>query len=82
MQNHEILFILKQILKDKCEVTTILDENSKIVDDLQLDSVYLLTMAVEIENHFKILLNEGDDLPQTVGELRDLIAKRLDENSN
>jgi len=82
MEKSEILSTLKEILREKCEIKFEIKEDSNILNDLKLDSIYLLTMAVEIENHFKILLDEGDSLPKTVGDLCDLISDRLNEKSN
>ena len=82
MKKSEIISTLKEILREKCEIKFEVYENTNILEDLKLDSIYLLTMAVEIENHFKIFLDEGDSLPKTVGELADLISNRLNEKSN
>jgi len=48
-----------------------------IVDTLKLDSVRLLTLMVEVENHFEICLEEADEA--SIETLSDLVntVKRL-----
>ena len=42
----------------------------RLVEDLSLDSIKLLTLAMEVENHFKICLDpESDHELLTVGHL-------------
>jgi acyl carrier protein len=49
-----------------------------LVETLQLDSVRMLTLVVEIENHFQIDLQPGDELGLvSVGDLVDLLVRRL-----
>jgi len=50
----------------------------RLAEDLNLDSLKLLTLAVEIENHFRICLDpEEDHELETVGDLVQAIRKRL-----
>jgi len=47
-----------------------LREEMRLVEDLQLDSIRLLTLATEVENHFRILLSSEDEAGiLTVGDL-------------
>lgn len=49
-----------------------------LVDTLELDSLRLLTLVVEIENHFCICLDEGSETGiETVGDLVELIRSKL-----
>jgi acyl carrier protein len=42
----------------------------RLVEDLELDSLKLLTLAVEVENHFRICLDEEDEMAiETVADL-------------
>jgi len=50
-----------------------------IVETLKLDSLRLLTLVVEIENHFRVMLDEGSEQGiETVGDLVDVIRSKLD----
>jgi acyl carrier protein len=50
----------------------------RLVEDLELDSIRLLTLAVEVENHFRICLDEDDDRAvETVGDLVAVVRREL-----
>ena len=50
----------------------------RLVEDLRLDSVRLLTLAAEVENRFRILLDEADELAiETVGDLVGIVRRKL-----
>ncbi len=49
-----------------------------LVEDLELDSLKRLTLALEVENHFRICLDEEVAI-LTVGDLVEIIRERLDE---
>jgi acyl carrier protein len=49
-----------------------------LVEDLNLDSIRLLTLATEVENRFRILLDEADELAiETVGDLVSIVERKL-----
>lgn len=49
-----------------------------LVEDLKLDSIRLLTLAVEVENHFRVCLEEGDEAEiDTVGDLAAAVGRKL-----
>lgn len=51
----------------------------RLVEDLALDSIQLLTLAVEVENRFRICMNpEDEEGIETVGDLADVVAAQLD----
>ena len=53
----------------------------RLVDTLELDSLRLLTLVVEIENHFRICLDEGSEAGvETVADLVVLIRSKLEEH--
>ncbi len=81
MDKHEIEKKLKEILTDECEVdTSKLSHKSSLSKDLELDSMSFLTLAVEIENHWKIKLGENPNSPpETIEDIINLISKRLSE---
>jgi acyl carrier protein len=50
----------------------------RLVEDLELDSLKRLTLALEVENYFQICLDEEGAI-LTVGDLAEIIRERLDE---
>jgi acyl carrier protein len=55
-----------------------LDESSRLVEDLGLDSIRLLVLAAEVENRFRVALDPEDDAAvRTVGDLVDVVARKL-----
>jgi acyl carrier protein len=58
-----------------------LSRETLIVDALKLDSLRLLTLVVEIENHFRVALEDGSEAGiETVGDLIDAIRRGLDSD--
>jgi acyl carrier protein len=55
-----------------------LSPEMRLVEDLELDSLKRLTLALEVENHFRICLDEEAAI-LTVGDLVEIIQERLDE---
>lgn len=49
----------------------------RLVEDLELDSLKMLTLALEVENHFRVRLDPEAGI-ETVGELVAAIRERLD----
>jgi acyl carrier protein len=46
-----------------------LEPNLRLVEDLGLDSIKQLTLAAEVENHFRVCLDVAEDEVVTVGDL-------------
>jgi acyl carrier protein len=56
----------------------VLTPDMRLVEDLRLDSLRLLTLAAEVENRFRILLDETDEGGiQTVGDLVAIVRRKL-----
>jgi acyl carrier protein len=50
----------------------------RLVEDLRLDSVRLLTLAAEVENRFRVFLDELDEgAIETVGDLVSIVKRKL-----
>jgi acyl carrier protein len=48
-----------------------------LVEDLELDSLLLLTLAVEVENHFEICLEEEEEAGiRTVEDLVEIVLRK------
>ena len=52
-------------------------DDLRLVEDLELDSLKMLTLALEVENHFRVCLDQEMAI-ETVGDLVDAVAERLD----
>lgn len=53
---------------------------ARLVEDLELDSIRLLTLAVEVENHFRVALEpEDEEGIVTVADLVETVRHRLRE---
>ena len=49
-----------------------------LVEDLRLDSIRLLTLAAEVENHVRLRLDELDEAGiETVGDLLGIVRRKL-----
>jgi acyl carrier protein len=46
-----------------------LEPSLRLVEDLGLDSIKQLTLAAEVENHFRVCLDVAEDEVVTVGDL-------------
>jgi acyl carrier protein len=46
-----------------------LETHLRLVEDLGLDSIKQLTLAAEVENHFRVCLDVAEDEVVTVGDL-------------
>ena len=50
----------------------------RLVEDLRLDSIRLLTLAAEVENRFRIFLDELDEgAIETIGDLVAIVRRKL-----
>ena len=59
-----------------------LEPSARLVEDLGLDSLRLLTLAAEVENRFQIRLNPEDDAAiATVGDLARAIVAKAGESA-
>jgi acyl carrier protein len=77
---NEVLQAVSDILREHCGVAGDIGAESLLQEDLGLDSMGLLTLALETENHFDLCLDEAPDQPpQRVGEIVDLVMRRLEE---
>jgi acyl carrier protein len=55
-----------------------LTPDMRLIEDLRLDSVRLLTLAAEVENRFRIFLDELDEgAIETVGDLVAVVRRKL-----
>jgi acyl carrier protein len=51
----------------------------RLIEDLELDSIRMLSLAIEVENRFRIRLDPPDDAAiETVGDLVRVIEAKLE----
>ncbi|MEE2750727.1 MAG: acyl carrier protein [Myxococcota bacterium] len=82
MTSDEILKGLQTVARDHLDFEGDLDPKASIVNVLELDSIRMLTLVVEVENHFQICLEEGDEQELvTASDLVEVIRRRVHENA-
>jgi acyl carrier protein len=74
----DILEGIAQVAREHLGWEGPLDRGMRLVEDLRLDSIRLLTLAAEVENRFRVLLDEADEAEiETVGDLEDVVRRKL-----
>jgi acyl carrier protein len=75
----EILSGIEEVARRHLGWDGTLTPEMRLVEDLRLDSVRLLTLAAEVENRFRVRLDEADELAiETVGDLVSVVRRKLD----
>lgn len=78
MSDTAILDGIAQVAQEHLGWQGSLTPEMRLVEDLRLDSVRLLTLAAEVENRFRVLLDEADELAlETVGDLVAVVRRKL-----
>ncbi len=73
----EVLAEIRRVVRDELGLSREVREEDDLVQDLQLDSVGLLTLVVGLEDRFRIALQEEDAATvRTVRELAALVLSR------
>lgn len=75
-----ILAGIAEIAREKVGWDGPVSPELRLVEDLALDSIRLLTLAMEVEDHFRVCLDEEDEAEiRTLGDLADTVARKLAE---
>lgn len=78
MTDVEILAGVEAVAREHLDWQGALAPEMHLIEDLKLDSIRLLTLAVEVENRFRVALDETDDAGiHTVGDLVAAVRRRL-----
>lgn len=78
MTRAEILAGIAAVAREHLDYAGELRLDQHLVEDLTLDSIRLLTLAAEVENHFRVSLDAEDEAGiETVGDLVDVLAAKL-----
>ena len=82
MKREEILAGIEAVARDHLGREGRLQTEMDLIDDLELDSLLLLTLAVEVENRFRICLDQEDEAGiRTVGDLVEVVRRKLEQGS-
>ncbi len=74
----EILTAIAELARDHLAWQGEFQPELRLVEDLELDSLRLLTLAMVVEDHFHICLDENDEAAiVTVGDLVELVRRKL-----
>ena len=88
LSREEILQSIESVARTHLEPLDALEGVSfhaglRLVEDLALDSIQLLTLAVEVENRFRVRMDpEDEEGIETVGDLADVVASKLEGASD
>jgi len=78
----EILQGIEAVARTHLERSDRLSPGLDLIEDLELDSLGLLTLAVEVENHFQICLEQEDEAQiRTVADLMAVVERKLGKAS-
>ena len=73
----EVLELVGELARKELDFEGELKPAMRLVQDLELDSIRLLTLATAVEDHFSIVLDEQDEASiETVGDLVALIERK------
>ena len=71
-----------ETLKVRCGVQKQIELSSRLMEDLELDSMGMLALAVALENHYRVNLQEDpENPPETVQEVVNLVVERIKETA-
>jgi acyl carrier protein len=71
--------VIESIAREHLSWNGQIRREQRIIEALRLDSLRLLTLVVEIENRFRIVLDEtATSGVETVGDLVDVIGRELE----
>ena len=73
----EVLAGIAEVARMHVDWHSELRPEMQLVEDLELDSLKALTLALEVENRFKVYLDQEGDLI-TIGDLVAAIRRQLD----
>jgi len=80
MRQAEILDAIREVARQQLGFSEELRPDMRLAEDLGLDSLKSLTLAVEVENRFRIRLDpESEAQIVTVGDLVTVVGSKLDE---
>ena len=83
MNDQEILDGIREVARRHLDVDGELRADVRLAEDLELDSIKILTLAVEVENRFRICLDPSNEARiETVGDLVAEVGRQLARRAN
>jgi acyl carrier protein len=80
MTEEQILAGIRQVFAERLRHPGAIRPEQHVQRDLHLDSLQLLALVVELENHFRVCFDAGDEEGvATIGDVARLVARRLSE---
>ena len=78
MNDEAILAAITEVARTHLGWEGLLSPEMRLIEDLRLDSIRLLTLAAEVENLFRIFLDELDEgAVETVGDLVAVVRRKI-----
>ena len=78
MTEQNILQRITAVAREKLDINVELRQDMRLVEDLALDSIRLMTLAMEVEDRFRICLDEEDEESiVTVADLVTVVGRKL-----
>jgi acyl carrier protein len=78
MSGEEILQAVGELAREKLGWRGAVRRDMRLVEDLELDSMRLLTLAMAVEDRFRVCLDESDEAGiATVGDLVGIVERKL-----
>lgn len=78
MSDEAILAAIAEVARTRLGWEGLLSPEMRLVEDLRLDSIRLLTLAAEVENRFRIFLDELDEgAIETIGDLVAVVRRKI-----
>jgi len=83
VNDQEILEGIGEVARRHLGFTGELRPGQRLAEDLELDSLKMLTLAVEVENRFRICLDPSSEARiATVGDLAAEVGRQLERRSD
>ena len=78
MNADEVLAGIAALGRERLGFTGALTPETRLVEDLQLDSIRLLTLAIEVENRFQVRIAPDEEAGvTTLGDLVAIVHRKL-----
>jgi acyl carrier protein len=78
VDDHEILDGIREVARQHLGFEGELRPGMLLAEDLELDSIKILTLAVEVENRFRVCLDPSSEARvETVGDLVTEVGRQL-----
>lgn len=78
MTEAQVLEVIEEVARYHGLWNGVLSRDLRLIEDLDLDSLKALTLAVEVENRFRVCLDpEIETTLTTVGDLVDMVRREL-----